>query len=260
MDASGSPLDPAFQALASATHGDPFAILGPHDGVVRVFLPQAQRAFLLMQGRETEMARIHGEGVFEAPHNGLRESYRIAWEAGGQRHEIEDPYRFGPLLGELDVYLLAEGRHQRAYEVMGAHPRKHEGVDGVSFAVWAPGAARVSVVGAFNDWDGRRHPMRARRECGVWEIFVPGLEEGVPYKYEILSGDHRLLPLKADPYAFSMEMRPNTASIVHEPPALAPDANWTRERAARAAIDAPVSVYAVHPGSWMRGDGHACLA
>ncbi|MBB4659058.1 1,4-alpha-glucan branching protein GlgB [Parvularcula dongshanensis] len=262
MDASGSPLDGAFQAIAYATHGDPFAVLGPHGDVVRAFLPQAQKATLVTKDGQhvAEMSRVHSDGLFEGPLNGTpADGYRIAWETGGQSHTIDDPYRFGPLLGELDVYLLAEGRHQRAYNVMGAHPIEHEGVKGASFAVWAPGAARVSVVGAFNDWDGRRHPMRARRECGVWEVFIPGLEPGVPYKYEILSGDHRLLPLKADPYAFYMEMRPATASILTEAPALPVDEAWTRERAARTAHNAPVSVYEVHLGSWMRGEGNSYL-
>ena len=261
MDASGNPLDGAFQAIASGSHGDPFAVLGPHQGVgggvVRAFLPQAQRAFVVREGARAEMTRVHPDGLWEGAHEGG--PYRLGGEVAGHAWEQDDPYRFGPLLGELDVYLLAEGRHQRAYEVMGGHPAEHEGAVGARFAVWAPGARRVSVVGDFCDWDGRRLPMRRRVECGVWELFVPGLQPGEPYKYEVLSGDGRLLPLKADPYAFQMEYRPATASILTEPPRLEADQAWTRERAAKAAHDAPVSVYEVHLGSWMRGEGNAYL-
>ena len=251
-----SDLDQAFAAIAAGTHGDPFAILGPHENedgrIVRAFLPQAQRAWLVESENRREMARVHGDGLFEAPHGGG--DYRLAGEAGGHEWEQDDPYRFGPLLGELDTYLLAEGRHQRAYEVMGSHPCTHEGVEGARFAVWAPGARRVSVVGLFSGWDGRRLPMRLRAECGVWELFVPGLQPGEAYKYEILSGDGRLLPLKADPYTFQMEYRPATASILADLPRIEPSEDWTRERAARSAADAPVSIYEVHLGSWMRGE------
>ena len=171
MDASGHPLDAAFQAIASGTHDDPFAVLGPHSssggGVVRAFLPQAQRAFVVTEGGREVMTRVHPDGLWEGPRG--EGDYRLGGEVAGHEWTQDDPYRFGPLLGELDCYLLAEGRHQRAYEVMGAHPTEHEGTAGVRFAVWAPGARRVSVVGHFCEWDGRRLPMRRRSEVGVWE-------------------------------------------------------------------------------------------
>ena len=149
----------------------------------------------------------------------------------------EDPYRFGTVLGEMDVWLLSEGSHLRPYEMLGATPRVMDGVAGTAFAVWAPNASRVSVVGDFNFWDGRCHPMRLRRECGVWEIFLPGVGLGARYKFELLSRDGRLLPQKADPYARQAELRPATASVVAEMPAYTPPpspARQARERAGRA--------------------------
>ncbi len=125
--------------------------------------------------------------------------YRLRFRLPAKTIELEDPYRFPPVLGELDVHLMAEGTHLRIYERLGAHPIEIDGVDGVAFAVWAPNAQRVSVVGDFNDWDGRRHPMRKRVEAGVWELFIPGLQGGELYKFEILGADGELLPLKADP-------------------------------------------------------------
>ena len=257
MDGSTHP-DDAFEALAQGRHGDPFAVLGPHDGTVRAFLPGAETAALVTPSGEAPMTRVHPGGVFEAPHEG-RDGYRLRWSGFGETHETEDPYRFGPLLGELDVYLLAEGRHRRSYEVMGGRPCTHEGAQGARFAVWAPGAHRVSVVGDFNGWDGRRHPMRLRRECGVWELFVPDLGAGATYKYEILGANGALLPLKADPYGFAAELRPKTASVLCAPPDLSPSEAWTKRRGEAAAKDAPVSVYEVHLGSWMRGEGNGYL-
>jgi 1,4-alpha-glucan branching enzyme len=172
----------------------------------------------------------------------------VTW-TDGSLTEIEDPYRFGPVLGELDAWLLGEGSHLRPYEILGATPREHEGVAGTSFAVWAPNAMRVSVVGDFNFWDGRRHPMRLRRECGVWEIFLPHVPEGARYKFELLASDGRLLPQKADPVARQAELRPATASIVAAmPPVAAPSA----QRREANALDAPMSIYEVHLGSWRR--------
>src|SRR5205823_7000289 len=137
---------------------------------------------------------------------------RVSW--GSTTVDIEDPYRFPPVLGELDVWLLAEGRHSRLHEKLGPHPATLDGVSGTSFALWAPNARRVSLVGDFNDWDERRHPMRLRRECGVWEIFLPAVVDGARYKFSLLGPDGNVLPLKADPFAFAAELRPSTASIV----------------------------------------------
>jgi 1,4-alpha-glucan branching enzyme len=173
---------------------------------------------------------------------------QVRW-ADGTQALLDDPYRFPPLLGEMDVWLMAEGTHLRPYEVLGATPRTLLGVPGTGFAVWAPNAARVSVVGQFNQWDGRSHPMRLRSECGIWEIFIPGVAAGVAYKYELRTHAGQVLPLKADPCALSAELRPATASIVAPlPPLVPPSADRQRANA----LDAPISIYEVHLGSWRR--------
>ncbi len=241
---------------------DPFAYLGMHADengvVVRASLPQARRAWVRRRGatRAHEMRPLDGHGLFEA-RIGRRKpfDYVIELQAGDEIEAIEDPYRFGPLLGDVDAYLIAEGTHVQLWNVLGARCRSVEGIAGTSFAVWAPNARRVSVVGDFNAWDGRRHPMRKRVECGVWELFVPAVEQGARYKYEIEGASGGLLPLKADPLARYAELRPDAASVVWkgEPPAWS-DAGWMRERAARQRTDAPISIYEVHLGSWRRDE------
>jgi 1,4-alpha-glucan branching enzyme len=177
----------------------------------------------------------------------------VVWEA-------HDPYRFPPVLGEIDVYLLAEGSHRRMWERLGAHPRTIDGVEGVAFAVWAPNARRVSVVGDFNQWDGRRHPMRKRIEAGIWEIFVPGIPHGAVYKYELLGLDGALLPLKADPVGFAQENPPATGSRISGLPRHDwADSEWMADRQQRQSLNAPVSIYEVHLGSWRRKDGDEYL-
>jgi 1,4-alpha-glucan branching enzyme len=256
----------AIEALVRGEHGDPFALLGPHpaDGGVelRVFQPDARSVEAIDPAGGAVLARLerrHPAGFFAGPLGrppGSPYRLRVAW--GDMSVELEDPYRFPPVLGELDVWLLAEGTHRRPFERLGAHPHAIDGVAGIAFAVWAPGAARVSVVGDFNQWDGRRHPMRLRRECGVWELFLPGVTPGQHYKFEIKDAAGTLLPLKADPYGFAAELRPATASIVAvPPPAGPPDAAAPR----RNALDAPVSIYEVHAGSWRRhADGNRFLS
>ena len=178
---------------------DPFSYLGMHaeNGgiVVRASFPQALRLFLRARADSTlhEMERRNGDGIFETrlPTQRNLFDYVFVAETPYGREEIEDAYRFGPILGEMDAYLIAEGTHLRLWEVLGSRCRTIDGVDGVAFAVWAPNARRVSVVGDFNDWDGRRHPMRRRVECGVWEIFVPGARDGARYKYEIEGRERR---------------------------------------------------------------------
>ncbi len=249
-----------IEAIRHGHHGDPFAVLGVHaddDGWlwVRAFLPGAAQVDLLdADGAtlHTTLTRRHDDGFFEGPFpvGGASNDYRLKahWHDGNVS-VFDDPYRFPPVLGEMDVWLMGEGSHLRPFEVLGATQRTMLGVAGTSFAVWAPNASRVSVVGDFNYWDGRRHPMRCRTECGVWEIFVPGLGAGAAYKYEIRTGDGHVLPLKADPYALQAEMRPATASIVSAlPPVVAPSA----ERQRANALDAPMSIYEVHLGSWRR--------
>ncbi len=256
----------AIRTLLHAEHDDPFAVLGMHADsgsvTIRVLQPGASR--VRVQERRSgdiiaELPRMHAEGLFagrlalEAPF-----AYRLEVTRGTEVEVIDDPYAFGPVLGELDIHLLAEGRHLQLYRVLGAHPRVHEGVAGVSFAVWAPNARRVSVVGDFNDWDGRRHVLRRRQEIGIWEIFLPGLAAGALYKYEILGPDGRRLPLKADPVAFAAQRPPETASRVH---GLVhhewQDAAWMKARAERNLRTEPMSIYEVHLGSWRRelGEG-----
>ena len=262
--------EPAFAAdipaIVRGRHGNPFAVLGMHGGdgsdvVVNVFAPAAARVWVLEKpgGAEVcELERTHPEGFFSGP-TGRRSRfpYRLALAAGDARWEVEDPYAFSPVLGELDEHLLGEGRHLELYLRLGAHPMTHEGVDGVAFAVWAPNARRVSVVGDFNAWDGRRHPMRKRHGVGVWELFVPGLEAGTLYKYEVLGAHGDLLPLKADPVAQAHQNPPATASIASgEHRHRWQDTDWTATRPERQRRDKPISIYELHLGSWRRsGDG-----
>ncbi len=234
---------PEYDALLNGTHGDPFAILGPHDGVVRALLPGAEAVKLLHRdGSELAAARNLGGGLFEAPLHGAA-GYLLGIDWGGTVQVTEDPYSFGPLLSDFDLFLLAEGTHRDLGACLGAQLLSVDEVAGVRFAVWAPNARRVSVVGNFNGWDGRRHAMR-RRASGIWEIFVPRLGAGEAYKYEIL-GPHGLVPLKADPLARQMEVPPATASIVTGP-VIPPPRNRAQE------FDAPLSIYEVHAASWMR--------
>jgi len=246
--------DDVIQRLCEGQHGDPFAILGPYrqsDGRtwVRVFLPGASAVSAAVGELQEPLRRRHPDGVFEGPlpAEGV---YRlqVTWQDGGHAL-LEDPYRFGAVLGEMDAWLLAEGSHLRPYEMLGATPREMGGVAGTSFAVWAPNASRVSVVGDFNLWDGRRHPMRLRRECGVWELFLPGVHAGARYKFELLDRNGALLPQKADPFARQAELRPATASVVAAMPPVAPP---SPARQAANALDAPVSIYEVHLASWRR--------
>src|SRR5690606_10225788 len=236
---------------------------GPEGLFVRTIQPQAARVWVVSpEGAATELPREHPDGVFAGRVPGQQPfAYRLRLEAGGNEREIEDPYRFPFLLGQLDVHLLSEGNHLRLYEVLGAHPTELEGVAGVGFAVWAPNAKRVSVVGGFNDWDGRRHPMRRRVECGVWELFIPGLAVGEIYKFEIKGPWGELLPLKAVPLAFLAEEPPRTASIVHGAPERRwSDAAWWAARERANARDAPIAIYECHLGSWRRAEGERKLS
>ena len=250
-------------AVCAGRHGDPFAVLGPHgDGqgncVLRAFLPGAARVSAVSADDGAHLGELRlrdPAGLYEGVIPGEQaESYRlrVEWRTGETdvvTDLIEDPYRFPPSLGEVDVWLLAEGTHLRPYEVLGAQPMDHLGVAGTRFAVWAPDASRVSVVGDFNHWDGRRFPMRLRHGCGVWEIFLPGVGTGARYKFEIRARDGTVLPQKADPCARRAELRPATASIVADLlPVVPPDEARRRANAQ----DAPFSIYEVHVGSWRR--------
>lgn len=248
----------AAAALAIGDCADPFAVLGPHAAgdrrQVRVFQPRAEAVTLLDRaGRTLAEATECWPGFFSAdlPHN--RKSYRVkvAWPDGDS--VFDDAYRFGLVLGDMDVHLLAEGTHRETWRALGAHARTMDGVAGTAFAVWAPNARRVSVVGDFNGWDGRRLPMRLRHACGVWELFVPQVHEGALYKYEIRGPHGELLPQKADPVALAAEHPPHTASRVFDLGHLKiDDAPWLERRKAAESYRAPVSIYEVHLGSWRR--------
>jgi 1,4-alpha-glucan branching enzyme len=249
----------AVTSVVTGDHPDPFSFLGMHPSkgggyVVRVFLPGARTVEVVSYDGDAlgELERIHPDGLFTGPVAEMV-PYRllIAWEGGGEA-EVEDPYRFPAVLGEQDLYLFGEGNHLRLYEKFGAHPIEFEGVAGTSFAVWAPNARRVSVIGDFNFWNGRRHVMR-KHPGGVWEIFIPEVGEGSLYKYEIKGPNRRLLPLKADPFGFRAERLPGTASIVHGMGHYEwGDAAWMEERESKSALDAPMAIYEVHLGSWRR--------
>jgi 1,4-alpha-glucan branching enzyme len=249
------------QALLAARHPDPFSVLGLHpeeDGELwlRVCWPSVAAIDVLdaKTGRKLLALTLRDhDGFFEGPIPRRRQrfAYRLKLhDAQGQvLAEVADAYAFGKQLSDADLKLLAEGRHPRPYTALGAHAMVQQGVAGVRFAVWAPTARRVSVVGDFNQWDGRRHPMRYRHEAGVWEIFVPHVIEGDLYKFELLSKDGALLPLKADPYARAAQLRPETASKVAPLP---PVRALPAERGAANKRNAPISIYEVHLPSWKR--------
>jgi 1,4-alpha-glucan branching enzyme len=249
----------AVQALVEGRHGDPFAILGLHKTpggcVVRALLPGARGVAVVAREDSDSLSSldlVHPGGLFAGRvEHPVPYRLRIQWPDEVQ--ETEDPYSFGLLLGELDLHLITQGTHYELARCLGAQPMSVAGVPGVRFAVWAPNARRVSVVGDFNSWDGRRHPMRLRREAGIWELFIPRLGSGSLYKYEIIGPDGSFLPQKSDPVARASEAAPSTASIVArvEPFAWTDEA-WMAERAERQRLDAPMSIYEVHPGSWLR--------
>jgi 1,4-alpha-glucan branching enzyme len=259
--------DQALDAIASGLSDDPFAVLGPHhttlDGspavVVRTMQPSASAVELVLPDRAVRMQRRRPEGLFEAVvplERGRRPdemAYRFRVQEGRAVREAADPYRFGQVLTEFDRHLLSEGTHYRAWEKLGPHRLEVDGVDGVHFAVWAPNAQRVSVIGDFNRWDGRVHPMRKLYPAGIWEIFVPGLPDGACYKYEVRTVAGHLLH-KADPYARRFEVPPNTASMIWtERHYQWRDTDWIRDRPSfNAWHDRPMSVYEVHLGSWRR--------
>ena len=239
-------------AVARGEEADPFAVLGPHGGIVTAFDPGAENMALITADAKTEMHPVpSAPGVFAA--RIAAKEYRFRGTAAGTTWEVEDPYRFPPVLGALDEHYLREGTHLRLWQALGAHVRDHKGVPGTHFAVWAPNARRVSVVGDFNAWDGRRHVMRRLGATGVWEIFLPGIGEGAAYKYEITGPDGTRLPLKADPVGFGAQHPPETASVVRDISGYGwHDQDWMESRAARNSHNAPVSIYEVHLGSWRR--------
>lgn len=256
-----------IELLVQGRHWAPHTILGAHPAiqadssalVIRCFLPEAKDVELLLSRLDRQsipMIYLHHAGVFEAsvagPPGAHPYRFRITDHAG-LISERYDPYAFPPLLTDFELHLFAEGTFFTAYETMGAHPRTVQRVAGVHFVVWAPNAARVSVVGDFNEWDGRRHPMTNRGTTGLWELFIPELTDGALYKYEIRSRHLDTPFLKADPYAIASELRPKTASIVCERPSYHwNDQSWMTARAQQDPLTMPLSIYEVHLGSWMR--------
>ena len=257
-----SPLDKAIDSVLFAECRDPFGVLGLHEEaggfVVRCMIPGAAEVGVVDAATGETVGRlslIRPEGFFAgAVDRSQRFAYRLDVVGGdGSRRVIDDPYRFPPVVGELDRYLLGEGTHHHLYRRLGAHVLSLEGVAGVSFAVWAPNARKVSVVGDFNQWDGRVHAMRLHPGCGVWEIFIPGIGAGALYKFEIKAQDGTLLPEKSDPFAFAAEVPPKSASVVYDLKSFDwTDADWMAHRQAASAREAPVSIYEVHLGSWRR--------
>ncbi|HEX6460869.1 MAG TPA: 1,4-alpha-glucan branching protein GlgB [Thermoleophilaceae bacterium] len=246
-----------LDALVKREHSNPHGVLGAHreDGgvVLRAYRPAACAITAqLPDGSEVELEEIHAGGVFEGTVQDadlpLRYSLEVDYGDGGT-FTMDDPYSFPPTIGELDLHLFGEGRHERLYDVLGAHSMELEGVEGTAFAVWAPAARAVSVVGDFNSWDGRLNAMRSLGAGGVWELFVPGVEPGTRYKFEILTADGELR-VKADPYAQQAEPPPRTASVVHRPRHEWRDEAWLERRAAEQPLARPMSIYEVHLGSW----------
>jgi 1,4-alpha-glucan branching enzyme len=259
--------DAEIDAIVAGSHNNPFAVLGLHRSgnswVARAFLPGAENVSASsLDGRPLGTLELrHQAGFFEGPVKAKSmEPLRLEASNAGGRWSVVDPYSFGPVLGPMDDYYAAQGTHLRLYDKLGAHIIDHEGARGVHFAVWAPNAERVSVIGDFNAWDGRRHVMRLRQSTGVWEIFIPDAGEGTNYKYEIVR-EGKLLPLKSDPFGFRSELRPKTASTV----ARVDNFQWTDEayleaRASRNPRRSPMAIYEVHPGSWRRKEGNAFLS
>lgn len=250
----------SIAALVAGEHGDPFAILGPHrapDGTVavRVFEPDARSVAVIDETGVSlgDLRLSHETGFFAGPIDARvwPIPYRLHIDYGNGAVERDAPYRFPPVLGELDVHLIAEGNHLRLYETLGARVVEVAGVVGTAVAVWAPNARRVSVVGDFNRWDGRVNPMRNRN--GVWEILLPGAGAGTLYKFEIKGRDGALLPLKADPCGLFFERPPGNAAIVTDPPRyIWRDAAWRAHRAGNDPRRSPMAIYEVHLGSWRR--------
>jgi 1,4-alpha-glucan branching enzyme len=266
------------ERLVRGEHHEPHRLLGAHteDGrvVIRAFRPNATAVVAIVgaegsgeprRGAPVEPVRVkldqvHKAGLFEGTLDGQAPAaYRLEVTYPSGSFTIDDPYRFWPTIGELDQYLLGEGRHERLWQRLGAHEMTVDGVAGTAFAVWAPNARAVRVVGDFNSWDGRLNPMRALGSSGIWELFIPGVAAGARYKYELITPSGALT-LKADPLAFAAEQPPKTASVVYTSSYTWGDADWMADRDKRNAVDAPMSIYEVHLGSWRLGLSYRELA
>ncbi len=252
--------------IIHSSHSDPFEFLGAHlveiKGkslvLVRTFQPDAKEVEVLKyrSKKVVPMKKIHEEGIFEAEFEGATKifPYKLKKTRGdGSTHTFHDPYSFQPVLSDFDIHLIGEGTHYKKYEKLGAHVTTINRGKGVFFAVWAPNALRVSVTGNFNNWDGRAHPMRSRGLSGLWELFIPGLDEGDLYKFEVKSKYKGIISEKADPYAFYTELRPKNASVVHNiKKYMWKDKKWMKARDEKNWLEAPISIYEIHLGSWKR--------
>src|SRR5512139_3441066 len=259
-----------IDALINARHPEPRSLLGYHEFaraneqsicVVRVLEPDADHVEVRWDdgAPAVPLERLHAAGIFEGrvPFRRPLQPYRLHVRyRDGQEITKHDPYFFAPQLSDFDLYLFGEGNHYSIYYKLGAHPTVIDGLAGTRFAVWAPNAERVSVVGPFNLWDGRRHALQARGGSGIWELFIPDVGPGTAYKYEIRTRDGRTI-LKADPYGFAMQLRPANCSVVvtldgHE----WQDRAWMEARSSANHLTRPINIYEVHPGSWKRDYGH----
>jgi len=252
-------IDPDLQLLIQARHHDPFRYLGRHDdgtqSTLRVYRPHCRQ--ITIKESEQMLIRLEGSDLFQWTGAAveLPEHYRLeCLDEDNISRLIHDPYAFAPSISDYDLHLFGEGRHLHAYNFLGAHVMSVEGVQGVRFATWAPNAERVSVIGDFNHWDGRTHPMRSRGGSGVWEIFIPDLGAGTIYKYEIRNRDSGQVGQKADPYGQGSELRPHTASVVQTSDYEWQDAGWIARREEQHWLHHPMSVYEVHLGSWQRDE------
>ncbi|TNE73661.1 1,4-alpha-glucan branching protein GlgB [bacterium] len=249
--------------LEEGRFNDPFSVLGTHKvdettSVIRVFQPYVKQVEIVFGGKtkSVQASRINDSALFEATvkNTAIKKGYTLKITQNDDSViEKHDAYAFGPQITEFDLQIWGEGNHEQAYRFMGSHLVEVDGVKGVTFVVWAPSASRVSVVGPFNNWDGRLHIMRKYHDQGLWEMFIPGLEAGTLYKYEIATPFSSIPFLKSDPYAFESELRPKTASIVSKLDGFKwTDDEWVANREKTQALDAPISIYEVHLGSWKR--------
>ena len=258
-------LDEGQQAICEARHHDPFAILGRHEeqaeSIIRVFAPHTDNLSLVINNESFK--RVAESDLFEwrGSAAGLERYYLLERrDSHGHTHQFYDPYVFEPTISDFDLHLFNEGKHLHVYNILGAHPFEIEGISGVRFATWAPNAERVSVVGNFNQWDGRSHPMRSRGSSGVWELFIPGMMPGELYKFEIRNRASSQVMAKTDPYAQQMELRPRTASVVMQTAYEWQDEAWLSQRESNDWLHTPMSIYEVHLGSWQRGEHNEFLS
>jgi 1,4-alpha-glucan branching enzyme len=256
-----------LNALAGGRHSNPFSLLGVHRHagvrIIRTLQPQAESVDLLLAGLSSglPMLRVHPAGIFEVEMPAQKRRYRLRiTHADGSSREMDDAYRFPSMLGDLDLYLMGQGTHRDIFKKLGAHPTSLLGVDGTSFALWAPNASRVSVIGDFNDWDGRRHVMRLHPGNGLWEIFIPGVAHGAQYKFELLDKQGELLPFKSDPMGQFHETPPGNASVVYKSRHRWNDSEWMAGKTAVPDMGRAISIYELHLGSWQRsGDDNRYL-